>query len=243
MPQEEWTSNMLVSQCQLCDLTAAKLLIAVLMSSRIREQGKRIEVSSYHGSFGFKLKLYSSTTDSSTTVLITVPPDRSGNRLNYGEVGNGKMPTTIELKVQKATDGNWFDAFDHYERSFTWDHSKEAPEAGFKEVIDGILLILAATALFHWIPALMLDAPSESVLRITSNLPSNFPGIMEFTKNGIKVSWNHQEDATKTFHSWNSIPGEPFGEVLIDVLVSHGQVRLPNPNGADDVNDVDDVNE
>jgi hypothetical protein len=237
MPRIEWNTTTLDFQVVLCEAQAATLLVAVLRSPRICAQGERIKFSPYHGSLGFELEL-----DSSTTVLITVPFDRSGNRLNYGEVGNGKKPSTIEVRILKATNVNWFDGFDFSEQldfscSLTWDCSKEAPEAGFKEVIDGILLTLAATALFHWIPALTLCAPSESVFK----MPPNFPAIMEFTKDGIHVSWNHQEDATKTFHSWNSIPGEPFNEALIDVLVSHRQAWLPNLNDAEDV--INDVNE
>ena len=248
MPRTEWTEITLDFQNVLCQAQAAALLVALLMSLRIHAQGERIKFSPYHGSLGFELEL-----DSSTTVLVTVPFDRSGNRLNYGEVGNGKKPSTIEVRILKATDVNWFDGFDFSEqlcfmRTCTWDCSKEAPDAGFKEVIDGILLTLAATALFHWIPSLIQQgASSESVLKMTSNLPSNFPAIMEFTKEGIFVSWNYEEDATKTFHSWNSIPGEPFNEALINVLVSHGQAWLPNLNDAEDVindaEDVKDVNE
>jgi len=234
MPRTEWTETTLDFQVVLCEAQAAALLVAVLMSPRIRAQGERIKFSPYHGTLGFELEL-----DSSTTVLITVPFDRSGNRLNYGEVGNGKKPSTIEVMILEATDVNWFDAFNYSERSLTWDRSKEAPDAGFKEVIDGILLTLAATALFHWIPALTLHAPSESVFKV----PPNFPAIMDFTKDGIHVSWNHQEDVTKIFHSWNSIPGEPFNDELINVLISQGQVWFPNLNDVDDVNGADDVND
>jgi hypothetical protein len=91
MPRTEWTATMLDLQMRLCEAQAAALMIAALMSSRISAQGERIKFSPYHGSLGFELEL-----ESSTTLSIYVPFDRSGNRLNYGEVGNGKKPKTIE---------------------------------------------------------------------------------------------------------------------------------------------------
>lgn len=217
MPRTGRNAIMLDYQKTLCKAQVAALLVAVLMSPRIRAQGERIKFSPYYGSLGFVLKL-----DSSTTVLITVPFYRSGNRLNYGEVGNGKKPKTIEVRILEATNINWFGDFNYSEQSrfscsFTWDCSKEAPDAGFKEVIDGILLTLAATALFHWILALNLRAPSESVFK----MPPVFPSIMEFAKNGINLSWDLEGDA-QNFYPWKSIPGEPFNDELIDVLVSQG---------------------
>jgi hypothetical protein len=245
----------LVSQVVPCEAQAATLLVAFLMSSRICAQGERIKFSPYRGSLEFELEL-----DSSNTASIAVPFDRPGNRLSFGEVGNGKKARTIEVRVHKA-DVKMFGVFyyseqwDFSSRTCFWDPSKEAPEAGFKEVIDIVLLILAETTLFHWIPSLTaLHGPLEPFPDLNS--PSNFPAIMEFSKSGIYVYWYEQQeahircswprlDAPKTFHSWNSIPGEPFNDVLIDVLVSQGQVKftnytdfVPMVNVYDDVNDV-----
>lgn len=238
MPRTEFTPLMLNLQQSYCESQAEALLVNFLLSDRVRSQPEITLFSSYRSSVGFKLFL------DSTTVIVTVPFDGTGNRVNYGEVENGKKLRTIEVRILKATDVNWFDGFHFSEqwdfmRTCTYDDSSKAPEGGFKEVIDGILLALGATFLLRWIPFLIQQgAPSESVLKMTSNLPSNFPAIMEFTKEGIFVSWNYEEDATKTFHSWNSIPGEPFNEALINVLVSHGQARLPNLNVINDVKDV-----
>ena len=138
-----------------------------------------------------------------------------------------KKPEVVQVCIVSAPDMRLFESIGYDGnriRTFDWDASSGAPEGGFKRVIDELHLIVALCNLFSW--NLTLDAPSESVLKMTSNLPSNFPAKMEFTKEGIFVSWSGGEDATKTFHVWDSIPGEPFGEALIDVLVSHGQVWL-----------------
>jgi len=124
-----------------CEQHADRALRAFRCSPRIRDKGDRIVLPSFTSGWCVKIKM--PIGERTLGVSFSIAADRFGNRAEYDEIGPGKPPSTMEILLMVSI-GDFSDlgrqlGYDGDIRSFSWDSTPGAPEAGFSEVIDELI--------------------------------------------------------------------------------------------------------
>ena len=138
---DEWMRHFMRSKGA-CNEHAVKALIAFRRSPRM---GEKIILPDSTAGWCVKIKM--PIGGRILGISLAISPDRMRNRSEFGEIGPGRPPSTLEIILMESVgDFSHLDKHLGYDgdiRTFDWDATPGAPEGGFAEVIDELVRLRA----------------------------------------------------------------------------------------------------